>query len=52
MVSPMDVESKLVYHHKRGFNPKSPKSKSPKSKSPKKSPPKHTRKPPRRFKIF
>ena len=49
MVSPMDVESKLVYHHKRGFNPKSPKSKSPKSKSPKKSPPKHTRKPPRRF---
>ena len=46
MVSPMDVESKLVYHHKRGFNPKSPK-----SKSPKKSPPKHTRPPPRRFKL-
>ena len=53
----MDVESKLVYHHKRGFNPKSPRSKSPKSKSPKKSPPKalyyynNTRPPPRRFKL-
>ena len=40
MVSPMDVESELVYHRKYGFN-KTPKSKSPKSKSPKKSPPKY-----------
>jgi len=50
MVSPMDVESELVYHRKYGFN-SPPKSKSPKSKSPKKSPPKYTRKPARKFKL-